>query len=182
MRGAIATIAEQRSAADLLFIALGEDAEPEQIGRATIQFVPYQQDPAIVARYCQAADLYLHAARAEAWGLTITEALACGTPVVATAVGGIPEQVKGLRMDDGQGIDDLNRSGADEATGVLVPVGDARAMARCIEHLLNDDGLRRRLSHNAADDARERFDLNRQVKSYLDWYEQILANASERIA
>ena len=35
----------------------------------------------------------IHAARAEMSGRTITEALACGTPVVATAVGGIPKQV-----------------------------------------------------------------------------------------
>jgi glycosyltransferase involved in cell wall biosynthesis len=78
--------------------ALGENAPAEDVGGAELRFVPYQKDPETVARCYQAADVYVHAACAEVWGLTITEALACGTPVVATAVGGIPEQVKGLAI------------------------------------------------------------------------------------
>jgi glycosyltransferase involved in cell wall biosynthesis len=47
-----------------------------------------------VARYYQAADLYVHAAPADTFPNTVLEALACGTPVVATAIAGIPEQVE----------------------------------------------------------------------------------------
>ena len=62
----------------------------------------------------------------------------------------------------------------DEATGVLVPPGDAEAMAKAIITLLTDDALRIRLGRNAAEDAQRRFDLNRQVEAYLGWYEEIL--------
>jgi glycosyltransferase involved in cell wall biosynthesis len=48
-----------------------------------------------VAKYYQAADLYVHAAVADTF-LASLEALACGTPVVATGVGGIPEQIPNL--------------------------------------------------------------------------------------
>jgi glycosyltransferase involved in cell wall biosynthesis len=96
MRNAIALAVNHQE--NLLFIALGEDAPAERIGQLEVRFVPYQQDTEIVARYYQAGDIYLHAARADTFPNTVLEALACGTPVVATAVGGIPEQVKGLAM------------------------------------------------------------------------------------
>jgi glycosyltransferase involved in cell wall biosynthesis len=88
--------------------------------------------------------------------------------VVATAVGGIPEQVKGLEVAEEQSqTAQLNRYGTNEATGILVPSGDAPGMALGIDRLLNDNPLRRRMGENAARDARERFDLRRQVDSYL---------------
>jgi glycosyltransferase involved in cell wall biosynthesis len=95
----------------------------------------------------------------------ILEALACGTPVVATSVGGIPEQIE------------------DGVTGFLTPPGDPLAMARRIEQLLSDYTLRQRLSVSAVDAARRRFDLNRQVDDYLAWYREIIdRNRSRAVA
>ena len=129
--------------------------------------------------YYQAVDVYVHAARADTFPNTVLEALACGKPVVATAVGGIPEQVKGLENADRRPrIAGLNRCGANEATGILVPAGDAKGMAVAIERLLNDDSLRGRMGENAAKDAQERFDLQRQADDFLSWYEQILRHAA----
>jgi glycosyltransferase involved in cell wall biosynthesis len=140
-----------------------------------VLFVPYEKDPKAVARYYQAADVYVHAAKAEAWGLTITEALACGTPVVATAIGGIPEQVKGLRIAHcGLRNSGLNGFGLDKATGILVPSRNAEAMAMGIEHVLRDEALRCQLGENAVRDAHGRFDLALQVEAYLEWYEEII--------
>lgn len=174
MRTAVAMVAERLDGQNVLFIALGEDAPAERIGRAEVRFIPYQKDPKAVARYYQAADVYVHAARADTFPNTVLEALACGTPVVATAVGGIPEQVKGLKNADcGFRIADLSRYSEDAATGILVPPGDGEAMAHAIVTLLMDDALRIRLGNNAAGDAQSRFDLNRQVRDYLAWYAAI---------
>jgi glycosyltransferase involved in cell wall biosynthesis len=156
LRSVIALVAERLCEKDVFFIALGEDAPAEQIGRASIRFIPYQMDPRIIARYYQAADVYVHAAKAEAWGLTVTEALACGTPVVATAVGGVTEQV-----ENGE-------------TGFLVASKDVKAMATHIIGLLTDETHHHQLGQNAAQIARERFDLNRQVDDYLEWYQRIV--------
>jgi glycosyltransferase involved in cell wall biosynthesis len=156
MRAAMARVAERMDGQSVLFLALGDDAPPEHIGRATVQFVPYQTDPKVVARYYQAADVYVHAARADTFPNTVLEALACGTPVVATAVGGIPEQVW------------------EGKTGFLVPPGDAEGMATRITAILEDGGLRRRLSEEAARRARKEFALERQVDDYLSWYYKIL--------
>ncbi len=175
MRSAVAQVAERMTGQNLIFIALGEGGPPERIGRAEIRFVPYQKDRESVARYFQAADLYIHAARAEVCPLVILEALACGTPVVATAVGGIPEQVKGLDVSDFVlPPSDLKRYGVDEASGMLVPRANGEAMGCAIELLLTDDALRRRLGGNAVLDATKRFDLQRQVGDFLDWYQEIL--------
>jgi glycosyltransferase involved in cell wall biosynthesis len=141
---------------DILFLALGQAGPEERIGPAVVRFVPYQTDPKAVAGYYQAADVYVHAARADTFPNTVLEALACGIPVVATAVGGIPEQV-----EDGR-------------TGFLVPVGDAPALAERLTQLLSEHDLRVRLGIQAAAAARSRFDLERQADAYLDWYRDLV--------
>ena len=180
MRTAIAQVAG-RLHGQIVLLALGEDAPPERLGHARIRFVPYQGDPRSVAQYYQAADLYVHAARADTFPTTVLEALACGTPVVATAVGGIPEQVKGLATADRRFTNShLNRYGINEATGVLVSPADAEEMAAAIEHLLNNDSERHHLGANAAMDAAKRFDLLRQADEFLTWYQQVVAVCSTR--
>ena len=156
MRSAITLVAKQLQAQNLLFIALGEKAPAEQIGQATIRFIPFQSDPSMVAQYYQAADVYLHAARADTFPNTVLEALASGKPVVATAVGGIPEQIE------------------DGVTGFLTPPADAKAMAARVEDLIRDDELRLKMGRQAAESARRRFDLGTQVKRYLDFYEEAI--------
>ena len=177
IRAAVAQVAERLHGQDLLLIALGENAPAEQIGKAKVRFISYQREPRIVARYYQAADLCLHAAKEDNFPNTVLEALACGKPVVATAVGGVPEQLKGLQSL-GCRMPELNRYKMNKATGVLVPPGDARGMAASIEQLLTDKPLCRSMGENAARDAQERFDLQRQVNDYLEWYEQLRQEAA----
>jgi glycosyltransferase involved in cell wall biosynthesis len=164
LRAAVVLVAERMGGQPLLFVALGDKAPPEHVGQTEIRFVPFQRDPTAVARYYQAADLYVHAARADTFPNTVLEALACGTPVVATAVGGIPEQIESFQSGHGP----------DSATGILTPPADAETMAAAIVTLLEDDELRSKLSANAAADARRRFNLERQVSDYLAWYGEVI--------
>lgn len=170
MRGAVAEAARTADR-PIRFLAVGEEAPPEQVGAATITFVPYRS-AAELARYYQAADLYLHGARAENFPTTVLEALSCGLPVVATAVGGIPEQVCGLQHDgDKSG---LNRYGRDSATGILTPLGDVAALSRAVGLLLNESDLRRQMSASAVRDARQRFSLEGMGQRYVDFFTDIL--------
>jgi glycosyltransferase involved in cell wall biosynthesis len=66
--------------------------------------------------------------RSEGFPNSVIEALAAGCPVIATPVGGVPEVIVHRR------------------TGLLVPVGDAHALAASLEELRRDAGLRERLS------------------------------------
>lgn len=162
LQAAAGLVAEARKDRKLLFLALGEEAPSELVGRAESRSLA-AQPPEAMARFYRAADLYVHAARADTFPSVVIEALACGTPVVATSVGGIPEQVKGL---------DEHRPA--EATGALVAPGDPPALAAAVARLLSDRALLAALGANAAADARRRFDLAAQAAAYLAWFKEIL--------
>ncbi len=140
----------------IVLVAVGEEAPPERVEGAEIRYVPLQSNSKAMPRYYQAADVYVHGAKAETFSTAIVEAMACGIPVVATAVGGISEQV-----EDGH-------------TGFLVPREEPDAMAEAIEHLLTDMDLHRRCAARATEKAAERHDLQLQARAYLDWYREIL--------
>lgn len=158
MQAAIKIVAEKLKQERILFIALGETAPETQIGSAKIRFVPYQKQPETVASYYQAADVYIHAAKVDTFPNTVLEALACGTPVIATAVGGISEQIE------------------DGSTGYLVAPGDINSLAIYIEKLLLNDVLRNQMSDRAATIAKQKYGLQRMVDEYLNWYRDILEN------
>ena len=162
VREAASRLAAQ-SGRPLLFVALGGEDGSTQVGSAEFRTVAYQADPRIVACYYQAADVYSHAAHADTFPNAVLEALACGTPVVATAVGGIPEQV-----------DDCE-------TGFLTPMGDAAAMAVALRRLLDDDSLRRSFGWRAAARAARDFDMTRQMTDYLQFYSDAMTDHAERL-
>lgn len=77
---------------DILFLCVGGGTEV--IREKNILYVPFIKDVKKVARYYQASDIFLHASLADNCPLTPIEALACGLPVVAFNVGGVPEIIK----------------------------------------------------------------------------------------
>ncbi len=173
LSAAIETIAAARSRQDLRVIVLGDGVAALQGVTANVVEIGYQTDPAAVARCFQAADVYLHAARADTFPTVILEALACGTPVVATAVDGIPEQITPAPLDAVRAgkLDRLSRP-----TGLLTPADDAGAFAASVVALLEQRDARTVLARNAARDARERFDVEHQAETYLAWYGTIISD------
>jgi glycosyltransferase involved in cell wall biosynthesis len=171
MHAAMSAIADRMAGTKVIFMALEDPGVPMPGGRVEVRCVGYQTDPAALARFYQAADVYLHAARADTFPTAVLEALACGTPVVASDVGGISEQVLPMGLDGRRA-----GGGAGDATGVLVAPRDAAALAEAAVALIQDDALRRALGDNAARDARRRFDHARQVDDYLSWYREVVAD------
>ena len=167
-RAAAAYVAD-RTGQDLVLVVLGDQGAAERAGRAEVRFVPFERSTSVVADYYRAADIYLHAARVDTFPTTVLQALACGTPVVASAVGGIPEQVRSLTSLTG-----VPGHGRDAATGVLIPPGDPQGMGRAMVELLTDAALRHELGRNAVADARHRFGLTRQRDAYLEWYRELV--------
>jgi len=92
-----------------------------------IDLLGYIENPAVVDAAYRDARLFVLPSEYEAFGLVLLEALAQGTPVVATHVGGIPEVV-----EDGR-------------AGLLVPPRSPEALAKAILRLWNDRGLARAL-------------------------------------
>jgi L-malate glycosyltransferase len=102
------------------------------------------------------ADLFLLPSETESFGLAALEAMACGVPVVASDVGGLPEVI-----------------GADEA-GFLRPVGDVEGMAACARRLLDDPALRRRTAAAARHRAETLFRPEPAIARYLDVYRRVV--------
>lgn len=149
-----------QSDAGLVLVCLGERRPHEFFYDSEIRFIPYQRDFLQVAKFYQAADLYVHASKIDTFPNSILEALACGVPVVASSVGGIPEQLKTV---------------GNNATGVLVKPGDYQELVNAISFLINDYNALVMLSQNARRDAVERFSLDRMISEYLNFYEEILS-------
>ena len=146
---------------DVQFVSVGRDSAVPPGERVRATSIPYQHDPRVMAEYYQAADLYWHAARADTFPLAVLEAMACGTPVVATAVGGIPEQIS-------------------ELTGVLVPPGGWMEMADAADALLSDPDRRRQLAGQSMREIARCFTLDQQVDAYMSWFAEILGGAAAR--
>ena len=114
-----------------------------------VRFLGQREDAPELIRAC---DLLVVNSHAEPFGLTVTEAMASGTTVLATAVDGIKEII-----DHGQ-------------TGWLVPSGDHNELARSLRAVLADADLRNRLSANALSDARLRFATDRFLDEFQNIY------------
>jgi len=171
LRSTMERIALRTSATPVVFVALGPGSVLSPPARGSEMCVPHQTDPRMMARYYQAADVYVHAAQADTFPCAIIEAMACGTPVVATDVGGIPEQITPAEI---AAVESGQPDAVGTATGMLTPPGDPTRMADAVLSLLANDSPRLRIGGNAARDARQRFDLNMQIDAYLTWYRAIL--------
>jgi glycosyltransferase involved in cell wall biosynthesis len=109
-----------------------------------------------VAPLLASAELFLLPSLNESFGLSALEALACGVPVVATHVGGLPEVIR------------------DGVTGALRPVGAVEAMAEAGIAILRDRDVWNAMSAAAAVDARSRFALQAIVAEYESFYARTL--------
>ncbi|WP_448381370.1 glycosyltransferase family 4 protein [Gloeomargarita sp.] len=107
-----------------------------------------------------AADLLILPTRADNLPLVLQEALACGTPMVAFAVGGVPELV---------------RPGM---TGLLATPENPQDLAHKIEQLLGDAATRHTMSQNCREIAVTEYHLTLQAQRYIQLYRQVLAHCS----
>jgi len=102
-------------------------AEERARGFHTIEHVPDMRDQPRLVRYYQSATVFATPSLESVFELVNLEALACGTPVVASRVGGFPDLIR------------------DGDNGFLVPPGDPAALATGLERVLDDPALRARL-------------------------------------
>ncbi|MHB1322813.1 MAG: glycosyltransferase [Coriobacteriia bacterium] len=149
---ALPAIAEGFAGSDLRMLAIGA---ADASGDERVITVPFSADPRGVARILNAADVYVHMAHGENFPLAILEAQACGLPVVASAVGGIPETlVPGV-------------------TGLLVPEGDHAALADAIVSLGRNEPRLRSMAAAAVEHVRGRHSIDAMTDAYLRLYARV---------
>lgn len=156
----------RRHDARLWFVGDGEEmpgvrATLDHAGRSgDVEYFGLRSD---VERILPSADLLLMTSHAESFCLTVLEAMACGVPVVAPRVGGIPEVV-----EDGR-------------SGLLFDAGDDDGAARAVEQLLSD---RRRASGVADEGLRRarRFAADAVVPLYELLYRRVVESGRQEVA
>lgn len=109
--------------------------------------------------YYSAAEVVVVPSHYESFGMVALEAMACGTPVVASQVGGLAFLVK-----DGE-------------TGFTVPVGDPEALCRHLKDLIENTALREEMGRQAAAFAQE-YAWEKIAGQMLELYRQILTSPS----
>jgi len=118
----------------------------------SVAFLPPQPDP---SPYYQSLDLYLNTSRHEGLPLSILEAMACGTPVVAPKVGGIPEII------------------SHGENGWLVDTRAPQAFVQACVSLKHDKALRSCMGVHASQAIACRFSDSRMAASYLKLYRDL---------
>jgi glycosyltransferase involved in cell wall biosynthesis len=103
-----------------------------------------------VPEYLQAADIFVLPSRSENLPLSLLEAMSCGLPSVATAVGGIVDIIEGGE------------------NGLLVPYDDDAALFGALTELLGSEGLAGRLAEEGRATVLERFDIGTVAARYRD--------------
>ncbi|MFI5178182.1 MAG: N-acetyl-alpha-D-glucosaminyl L-malate synthase BshA [Vicinamibacterales bacterium] len=120
---------------------------------ADVDVVFEQQD---LVPWLSSADVFLLTSSQESFGLAALEAMACGTPVVAARVGGLPEII-----DDGR-------------TSFLCGPEDASAMAARVTELLENPARRESIGRASALDTAKRFSEDDVVPRYEAYYQHVL--------
>lgn len=121
--------------------------------RERVSFLGLRSD---IAMLLADSDLFVLSSDYEGVPMTILEAMAAGKPVIATAVGGVPELVE------------------DGITGILVPPRDPESLSQAILRLAKDPDLRQHMGQMGQKCALERFDISLATRKYEALYLKLL--------
>lgn len=136
---------------------LGESLRHDAAPADDIRFAGFHPQ---LREFLGRADLLVHPALQEGLGVGLLEAQAAGVPVVAFAAGGVPEVIK------------------DGVTGLLLPPGDAGALADATIALLNDSPRRQQFGQEARRRAGTLFGVEPMVDAYLALYRKVCGVAA----
>jgi glycosyltransferase involved in cell wall biosynthesis len=106
------------------------------------------------SRFMREIDVFVHPSLTEGTPNAVIEAMAHGLPVVATAVGGLPDFVT-------------------EDVGLLVPAGDGRALGEAMTRLAGDAALRKRMGRAAREKYRQLFTAGTVLPLLTDFYRRV---------
>jgi glycosyltransferase involved in cell wall biosynthesis len=139
----------------LLLLGQGGGAIARAVGLRVLDLGQITNDRLKAIAY-SAADIFVSPTRAEAFGLVCLESVACGTPVVAFSVGGVPDVVR-------HGV-----------TGYLAEPENSTDLCNGIIELLEDEQKRSYMSQKGSAIAQKEYELGLQVQRHIELYQQVL--------
>lgn len=158
---AFARLVKQDAALPVRLVIVGEGPEDRRLAEASAAAgladrVIFAGQVANVREYYAMADVLVLPSHSEGSPNVLLEAMAAGVPVVATAVGGVPEIV------------------TPEETALLVKARDTEALAQAMKRLLNDRGLAEQLAERARLQVTARHTPTARLRSLLELYAELM--------
>lgn len=149
----------------LHYLIVGDGNERQHLEELVIKerladrviFTGHQAD---VIPWIQAMDIGVLCSKSEGFPQAILEYMACGLPVIAPMVGGIPELV------------------VENTTGLLIPPGDPRILADAIRRLAGDKMLRIKMGKAGQQRARQKFTLDNEIKANIAVYQRAFSKTN----
>jgi glycosyltransferase involved in cell wall biosynthesis len=149
---------------DVVVVSIGAEKRPGDLARLRSEVEQDGTEPVVrflgrradAVDFIASADVFVNPSDVEGLPLVVLEAMMAGTPVVATAAGGVPSVVR-----DGE-------------TGRLVPVGQPDALAEAVSGVLADAEGAKRMAGRARTFAERNFSLEAMVGSQEALYRQVL--------
>ena len=144
--------AERLENNNVLFLGVGGGQIPQ---RNNIHNFGYVSDRKTMSELCALSDLYIFPSFAEIMPLAPLEAMASGLPVIAFRIGPMKEIIT-------------------ENEGVLVNIGDSKALTQAVKLILANDKLREEMAYNARERVVNNFSLKKMLKNYENLYHNTL--------
>ncbi len=150
-----------RSRNDVSFLIVGDGALKEELKILCADLkieenVIFAGERSDIPEILSLTDIFVLPSLREGLPLTILEAMACGKPVIATNVGGVPEVVN------------------DGVSGILVYQGDPEALHRAMNELLEDREKLKRMGHNGKKVCNENFDSKTMIGKIENLYDSLM--------
>jgi glycosyltransferase involved in cell wall biosynthesis len=166
---ALPTIVKTSPAVHYLIVGSGDAAYEARLKamaealrlESRVHFAGFQQS---VYPCLAAMDLYVHPALMEGFGIAVLEAMAMRKPVVATTTGGLPEIVQ-----EGE-------------TGMLVPPGDSKALAKAVSSLLQDSARCRQFGEAGRARVAAHFTVEAMMDGLVSGYESLLGREAPAVS
>jgi glycosyltransferase involved in cell wall biosynthesis len=154
---ALSTLKDRHPVEALIIGGGRREAEVKQLAAemglaGRVHFLGQRQD---IPDLLSALDIFVLPSHSEGVSLALLEGMAAGLPVIATAVGGLPEVV------------------TDGVNGLLIPPQDPEALAQALARFLDDPALAKKLGENARQHVNENFSLERLGREINEIYEEL---------
>ncbi len=146
---------------DVSFLIVGEGALKEELRKLCVVLkieknVIFAGERSNIPEILSLTDIFVLPSLREGLPLTILEAMACGKPVIATNVGGVPEVVK------------------DGVSGILVSPKDPEALHSAMNELLEDREKLKKMGYNGKRVCNESFDSKTMIGKIEDLYDSLM--------
>jgi glycosyltransferase involved in cell wall biosynthesis len=156
VRSSLVLVGANRSAYHEVDASIAERIRMKAVVAGVEPLIKFVGEVADVANYYRAADVFVMPSVREAFGMALIEAMASGTPVIATRIDGVTDVI----VDDGK-------------TGLLVPPRDADRLAMAIRSLLEDSAAAAAMGARAREAVVQQYSLEAGAARWLAIYRQL---------